>query len=367
MLGQCIDSNRARGRGLRLCTLASYNRPVMRGLDVTYFVRRIGMFFLVIFVAASFNFFIPRLAPGNPIGAITSRMSQASAGIENGQAMFEAYRKRFGLDEPLYVQYAKYMWNTIRFDFGQSLSAYPADVSEIIRPAIGWSMGLIGTSVVLTFGLGITIGALLAWKGTPKLVRALLPVTLIGGVLPYYLLAMLLLYVFAFTSRVLPMSGAYDSGTRIELSWPYITNIARHAVLPALSIMLTSLGTWALTMRGLMVNSIGEDYMLLADAKGLPKWRILWWYSVRNAIPPQVTHLGIALGYVVSGAILVEIVFSYPGLGYQLYQSIVNSDYTVIQGITLILAISVGLGVLLIDLIYPRLDPRVTYVAESSG
>jgi peptide/nickel transport system permease protein len=339
----------------------------MRGLDLTYFVRRIGMFFLVVFVAASFNFFIPRLAPGNPIGAINSRMSQASAGIENGQAMFEAYRKRFGLDEPLYIQYGKYMWNTVRFDLGQSLSAYPAEVSEIIRPAVGWSMGLIGVSVLLTFALGVTIGALLAWKGTPGLVKTLLPITMIGGVLPYYLLAMLLLYVFAFSTRLLPMSGAYDSGIRTELSWPYIGNIASHAVLPALSIIFTSVGGWALTMRGLMVNSIGEDYMLLADAKGLRKRRILWWYSVRNAIPPQLTHLGIALGYVVSGAILVEIVFSYPGLGYQLYQSIVNSDYTVIQGITLILAVSVGLSVLIIDLIYPRLDPRVTYVAESSA
>ena len=339
----------------------------MRGLDLSYFLRRIGMFFLVVFVAASFNFFIPRLAPGNPIGAITSRMANASAGIENGQAMFEAYRKRFGLDDPIYIQYAKYMWNTVRFDFGQSLSAYPADVSEIVRPAIGWSMGLIGVSVLITFALGVLIGALLAWKGTPRIVKAILPITMIGGVLPYYLLAMLLLYIFAFSSRALPMSGAFDSGISAQLSWPYIASVARHAVLPALSIILTSVGGWALTMRSLMVNTIGEDYMLLADAKGLPKSRILWWYSVRNAIPPQLTHLGIAMGYVVSGAILVEIVFSYPGLGYQLYQAIVNSDYTVIQGITLILAVSVGLGVLIIDLIYPRLDPRVTYVAESSG
>ncbi len=339
----------------------------MRGLDLTYFVRRICMFFLVVLVAATFNFFIPRLAPGNPIGAITSRMANASAGIENGQAMFEAYRKRFGLDEPMYIQYGKYMWNTVRLDFGQSLSAYPADVSDIIRPAIGWSMGLIGVSVLITFVLGVTIGALLAWKGTPRLVRELLPITMIGGVLPYYLLAMLLLYVFAFTSKVLPMSGAVDSGIPVELSGAYILTMARHAILPALSIILTSVGGFALTMRGLMVNTIGEDYMLLADAKGLPKWRILWWYSVRNAIPPQVTHLAIALGYVVSGAILVEIVFSYPGLGYQLYQSIVNSDYTVIQAIALVLAVSVGLCVLIIDLIYPLLDPRVTYVAESSG
>jgi peptide/nickel transport system permease protein len=178
---------------------------------------------------------------------------------------------------------------------------------------------------------------------------------------------MLLLYVFAFSTRMLPMSGAYDSSVQTELSWPFAGTVARHAVLPALSIILTSLGAWALTMRGLMVNTIGEDYMLLADAKGLPKSRILWWYSVRNAIPPQLMHLGIALGYVVSGAILVEIVFSYPGLGYQLYMAIVNSDYTVIQGITLILAVTVGLCVLIIDLVYPRLDPRVTYVAESSN
>jgi peptide/nickel transport system permease protein len=339
----------------------------MRGLDLTYFLRRIGMFILVVFVAATINFFVPRLAPGNPIGAITSRMANASSGIENGKEMFDAYRQRFGLDQPLYIQYARYMWNTVRLDFGQSLSAYPADVADIILPAIGWSLGLIGVSVLLTFAFGVTIGALLAWKGTPEMVRAVLPITMIGGVLPYYLLAMLLLYVFAFTTRVLPMSGAYDSGIPHDLSWAYITTMVRHAILPALSIILTSLGSFALTMRGLMVNTIGEDYMLLAEAKGLPKSRILWWYAVRNAIPPQVTHLAIALGYVVSGAILVEIVFSYPGLGYQLWQSIVNSDYTVIQAITLVLAVSVGLSVLIIDLIYPRLDPRVTYVAESSG
>ena len=163
------------------------------------------------------------------------------------------------------------------------------------------------------------------------------------------------------------MSGAFDSGIAKGFNWTYISNLIEHAILPASSIILTSIGGWALTMRSLMVNTIGEDYMLLAEAKGLRRGRILWWYAVRNAIPPQLAHLGIALGYVVSGAILVEIVFSYPGLGYQLYMSIVNSDYTVIQGITLVLAISVGLAVLLIDLIYPRLDPRVTYTSESSG
>src|SRR5947209_20541031 len=162
----------------------------MRGLDLSYFARRIGMFFLVVFVAATFNFFIPRLAPGNPIGAITSRMANASTGIENGKEMFDAYRQRFGLDQPLYIQYGRYMWNTLHLDFGQSLSAYPADVSDIILPAIGWSLGLIGVSVLLTFSFGVLVGALLAWKGTPELVRAVLPITMLGGVLPYYLLCM---------------------------------------------------------------------------------------------------------------------------------------------------------------------------------
>src|SRR5690242_21020778 len=222
----------------------------MRGMDLGYFVRRIGMFFLVVFVAATINFFVPRLAPGNPIGAITSRMASASAGVENGKEMFDAYRTRFGLDQPLYVQYAKYLWNTVHLDFGQSLSAYPADVSDIILPAIGWSLGLIGVSVLFTFAFGVAVGALLAWKGTPELVRAVLPITMIGGVLPYYLLGMLLLYVFAFTTRVLPMSGAYDSGIPNDLNWAYITSLVRHAILPALSIVLTSLGGFALTMRG---------------------------------------------------------------------------------------------------------------------
>src|SRR5262245_59314195 len=199
-----------------LCTYLPNVREqfAMRGVNLSYFALLFCMVFLVVFVAASFNFVIPRLAPGNPIGAFTSRMSQASAGIENGQAMFEAYRKRFGLDDPLYVQYAKYMWNTVRLDFGESLSAYPAGVWEIIRPAIGWSMGLIGVSVLITFGLGVTIGALLAWKGTPGMVKNVLPLTMIGGVLPYYLLAMLLLYVFAFSTKMFPMSGAYDSGIK---------------------------------------------------------------------------------------------------------------------------------------------------------
>jgi peptide/nickel transport system permease protein len=339
----------------------------MRGISLDYVLRRVAMFIFVVFVAATMNFLIPRLAPGNPIGAITSRMQQASAGIENGQAMFEAYRERFGLNDPLYVQYANYLANTLRLDLGYSLSAFPAGVWEIIQPSILWTIGLITVSVLITFVLGVTAGALLAWRGTPALVKALVPATMVLAVLPYYLLALLLLYALAFTTGLFPMGGAYDSAIKPGMNLAFMLNVAHHAVLPSLSIILSSLGLWALNMRGLMVNTIGEDYMLLAEAKGLKSKRILWWYAVRNAIPPQLTQLAITLGHVVSGSILVEIIFAYPGLGYLLYMAITNSDYTVIQGITLILAISVGLAVLIIDLLYPRLDPRVTYVAESAG
>jgi peptide/nickel transport system permease protein len=230
-----------------------------------------------------------------------------------------------------------------------------------------WTIGLVTTCVIITFVLGVAAGAFLAWKGTPKTVKMFIPLTMVFAVLPYYLLALLLLYALAFSTHLFPISGAHNSSIAPGFTWVFVRDVAYHSVLPALSIILSSLGLWALNMRGLMVNTVGEDYMFLAEAKGLPRQRILWWYSVRNVIPSQVTQLAIALGYVVSGAILVEIIFGYPGLGYLLYQSITNSDYTVIQGITLILAVSVGLAVLIIDLIYPRLDPRVTYVAESSG
>jgi peptide/nickel transport system permease protein len=238
---------------------------------------------------------------------------------------------------------------------------------EIIRPSIMWTIGLVTTCVIITFVLGVAAGAFLAWQGTPGMVKMLIPLTMTFAVLPYYLLALLLLYALAFSTHLFPISGAHNSSIAPGFTWAFWKDVAYHSVLPGLSIVLSNLGLWALNMRGLMVNTVGEDYMLLAEAKGLPQQRILWWYAVRNVIPSQLTQLAIALGYVVSGAILVEIIFGYPGLGYLLYQSITNSDYTVIQGITLILSVSVGLAVLIIDLIYPSLDPRVTYVAESSG
>jgi peptide/nickel transport system permease protein len=181
--------------------------------------------------------------------------------------------------------------------------------------------------------------------------------------IPYYLLAILLLFVFAFTLRWFPHSGTVGIG-RIStgaFDVGYYLDIAYHSILPALSIVLASAGGWAIGMRGLMVSVLGEDYLTLAEAKGLPQRRIFLKYAVRNAMLPQFTSLAIALGHVVSGAVLVEFIFTYPGLGYRLYQAVTQSDYAVMQGITFILVLAVAGAVLIIDLLYPKLDPRITY------
>lgn len=336
----------------------------MRGLNWGYLGRRFGAFLFVVFAAASINFLIPRLAPGNPIGAITSRLQTVSSGIEGGEEMFKAYRNMFGLDDNLGVQYVRYLWNTLRFQFGFSLSSFPAGVLEVIRPSLRWTIGLLTVCIFITFVLGVGAGALMAWRTTPRMIRMLIPFPMMFAVVPYYLLGLLLLYLLAYSNNIFPSKGAYDTSIRDVFSLHFLGSTARHAFLPALSIVLTGVGLWALTTRGLMINVLGEDYLTFAEAKGLGKWRIVVWYALRNAIPPQITQLTIALGHVVSGAVLVEIVFAYPGIGYLLYQAITFSDYTLIQGITYILALSVAAAVLILDLLYPRLDPRVTYVRK---
>jgi peptide/nickel transport system permease protein len=179
--------------------------------------------------------------------------------------------------------------------------------------------------------------------------------------IPYYLLAILLLYALAFGLRLFPSSGTAEIGSSPEPSFSHWMDILRHSVLPALSIILASIGGWVLSMRGLMVSVMGEDYLALARAKGLPDRVIFLRYALRNAILPQITVLAIALGQVVTGAALVEIIYSYPGIGYQLYRSIGNADYTMIQGITFILVLAVAAAVLILDLLLPRLDPRISY------
>jgi peptide/nickel transport system permease protein len=319
------------------------------------------MFVFIVWATASLNFLLPRLAPGDPIAGVVGRMSQKGASTEGSARLIAHYREVFGLDESIWVQYVRYLRALLTLDFGYSLASFPAEVMDIIARALPWTIGLLLSATVISFGIGTVVGAWLVWRPNQRMLQLLGAPLMMLSAIPYYLLGILLLYALAFELHLLPGGGSTKIGTGADSRLDYWLDILRHSILPALSIVLASIGGWMLSMRGLMVGVMGEDYLTLARAKGLPERLIFLRYALRNAVVPQVTILAIALGSVVSGAALVEIVYSYPGIGFQLYRAIGNADYTMIQGICFILVVAVAFAVLLLDLLYPRLDPRITY------
>ena len=330
-------------------------------MSAGYVFRRIAVFLVIVWVAASLNFVILRLAPGDPVAGMLARMTQQGGSVAGSDEVIRSYRQTFGLDEPIAIQYVKFVTSFVRFDFGVSLSTYPTRVNAIIGAALPWTVGLLAISTLLAFGLGTILGALLAWRGTPAILRRTLPVLMIAAAVPYYLLAILLLAIFAFGLHLFPAAGTAAIGAREATGLARAVEVIRSSFLPALSLVLGGLGGWMLGMRGLMVGVLGSDYLLLAEAKGLSSRRILFRYAIRNAILPQITVLALALGSIVSGAVLVEVIFSYPGLGSTLYRAIQNADYPLIQGITFVLVVAVGVAILILDLVYPLLDPRIRY------
>jgi peptide/nickel transport system permease protein len=343
----------------------------MRGLTKGYVLRRLGMWALTVWLGATLIFFIPRLSPGDPVAGMISRMIAQSGYVENSAELIEAWRARFGLDAPLYLQYLRYMRNLLPAmtpqglrivpDLGYSLTQFPVTVNEMIARALPWTLFLLSIATLLSFIFGNTIGALMAWRKTPGALKQLLPLSLTFTSVPFFMLGILLIYVFAFGLKWFPVGGGYGRGVEPGLNIEFIKSALYHAVLPVMAIVLASMGGWALGMRGMMITTDGEDYMVLAQAKGLTNSRQFWRYGVRNSVLPQVTALALALGGIVGGAVLVEYIFSYPGVGYLLYQGIVNNDYTLMSGIVLILILTTATAVLIIDLIYPLIDPRITY------
>lgn len=328
-----------------------------------YTIRRIFTFFLVIWVAASLNFFLPRLAPGrDPVRERLGALQATGGSFQEGiNEMVEAYQAKFGLDEPLWKQYFRYLGDALTFDFGYSLQNYPATVRGLIFDALPWTLGLLLVSTLLAFTIGTFAGALLGWERAPKAFQYLLAPFLTLSSIPYYLLGIILVYYFAFKVRAFPLSGGYDMGAQPEWSVDFALDVLNHSFLPAVSIILAQIGFWSLGMRAMMVTVQGEDYMTLAEAKGLRPFVIFLKYGARNALLPQTTSLALALGTIVSQAILVEVVFGYPGIGTLLYRAIGGFDYFLIYGIVLVIIVAIGLTTLILDLIYPFLDPRITY------
>lgn len=327
-----------------------------------YLFWRLVQFVIIVWGAATLNFFIPRLAPGDPIRERLLTMTRSgSVSQESIDQMVQAYDQQFGLDQPLPVQYVNYLWGALHLDFGYSLAQYPAKATTLITAALPWTIGLLLIATILAFGLGTLLGALMAWPKSPRALHYLVAPLLTLSSVPYYLLGLVLIYVFAITIRLFPLSGGYTTGTIPSLSLGFALDIAHHTILPALSIVVAAVGFWALGMRGMMVTTEGEDYMTMAEAKGLPEGWVFYHYALRNAILPQFTALAIALGTVVSGSVLVEVVFGLPGIGTLLYKSITGSDYFVIYGIVFIIVFAIAFATLILDLIYPLLDPRISY------
>lgn len=333
-------------------------------MRLDYLIRRIGLFFVVVWVAATINFVLPRLSGGNAIR--NQLMQQAATGgyVQNNiDAMVAEYDKEFGLDKPLLQQYVTYLLDIAHLEFGFSMASYPMRVSTLMGDALPWTLALLGLSTAIAFSLGIFLGGLLAWPKTPRfIVNVLLPPFLTLSAVPYYMLGLILLWVFAFQFHWFPIFGAYTPGVIPDWSdLEFWKDVAWHMVLPSLSIVLSAIGFWALGMRAMMVSVQQDDFVQFADAKGLTSRTVFFRYAGRNALLPQVTALGLTIGYILSGALLVEIVFSYPGIGGVLYRSIRAYDYAAIEGIVFGVIVSITIATLVLDLIYPLIDPRISY------
>ncbi len=331
-------------------------------MSVGYIVRRFLIFIAVVWAAATFNFLLPRLGGQNPIREKLVSQSALSGAVQAGlEEMVKDFEAKFGLDKPLWQQYLTYLSDMSRFDFNYSIANYPRKVLAMIGDALPWTISLLLVTTILGFIIGNLLGALMAWPGAPGFLKYVMPPILMMGAIPYFLLGLILVYIFGFFLSIFPMYGGYTTGTIPSLTPKFIWDVLWHSILPALSIILVSMGGWALGMRSLMVMTQGEDYVVFADAMGLRDRTVFTRYSIRNALLPQVTALALALGQIVSGAVLVEVIFGYPGIGTMLYQAIRGSDYYLVQGIVFIVIVSIGLATFILDIIYPLLDPRITY------
>jgi peptide/nickel transport system permease protein len=321
---------------------------------VRYVLQRLGFYLLAAWAAVTLNFFLPRLMPGDPATALFARLHGRLA----PEAM-DALRETFGLTRaPLGSQYLMYLGHVLRGDLGVSVAYFPSPVADVIRVGLLWTLFLAGTAVVISFALGTLLGAATAWWRRGWADRWLPPAFVFLGSFPYFWLAMVLLYVLGFTLRWFPLGHAYSDDIAPGWTLAFAADVLRHAVLPVGTIVLATIGGWLLSMRNTMISVLGSDYVNLARAKGLPPSRVLLRYAARNALLPSVTGFGMALGFVLGGSLLTEIVFSYPGQGYLLVQAVRNQDYPLMQGIFLAITLAVLGANWLVDLLYLWLDPR---------
>ena len=323
-------------------------------------VRRLIFLVFVIWAASTITFIIPRFSTRS---AIRERFAQLArtGGFSPAdlEKIIASMQHQFGLDRPLIQQYGDYMWSVIHLDFGYSLNKYPATVLDLISQALPWSIGLIFVTTILSFIIGNLLGAIAAWPRAPRWLRGIAtPFVLLTGV-PPVLMGVLLLFFIGFKLKLLPLGGAYSIGIIPNWSWDFALDMLAHQILPALALILGSVGGWVLSMRGMGVTIQGEDYVNFAEHKGLGGVTIFRDYYLRNALLPQVTGFALALGTLVTSAIVVEGIFGLPGIGTVLQLAIQSNDFPVIYGIVLFITIAVATLMVVLEFVYPLLDPRI--------
>ena len=324
-------------------------------------IRRLLFLILVIWAASTITFFIPRLSDKNPVRERFAELARSGGfAPADMDKIIASYSAKFGLDKSLGAQYVDYMTSIAHFDLGVSYNKYPKTVLGLIMDSLPWTITLLLVTTALSFIIGNLLGALAAWPRSPQWVRSFAtPFILFQGV-PPVLMGVLLLFFIAFRLKLAPLGGAYSTGVIPDWSSPaFILDVVHHQLLPGLALLLGSVGGWVLTMRGMGVTIQGEDYVNFAEHKGLDGSTIFKDYYLRNALLPQATGLALALGTVVSSAIVIESQFGLPGLGRVLDAAIRSNDFLVIYGVVLFVTIAVATLMVIMEFVYPLLDPRI--------
>jgi peptide/nickel transport system permease protein len=320
---------------------------------MSFIVRRVIFYLVAAWVALTINFFIPRAMPGNAVQAIMSKFPNLTP------SAYRALEAMLGVGHPgsIWHQYWAYLADVSHLNFGIDVSQYPASVSSLLAQTIPWTITLVGTATVIAFAIGTALGIMAGWRRGGWLDRVL-PGLMFFQAMPYFFLALILLELVAVRTHLFPLGQGYSGGLVPGWHWDFISSAIYHSLLPAFTIVIASVAGWMLQMRNLMLTTIGEDYVLAAQAKGLPDHRVVWTYATRNALLPQLQGFGLALGFVVSGAIVMEIVFSYPGIGLLLLNAVTSNDFPLMQAIFLVITFAVLLANLIVDVIIVFADPR---------
>jgi len=323
-----------------------------------YVTNKIAWFLVSIIIAIVVNFFIPRMMPGDPIDSLIASMGQFGAA---GKETAQSFRELFGVNKPIGEQFLKYLERLfLHFDLGPSLLYYPKPVADIIRSRLPWTIGLLGITTLIAWTLGNVLGALVGFSKRRKLNSAILLVNICVSRIPYYLLALILVFTLAYSIPIFPTGNAY--GILMNVNWGdinFIADVLRHLILPSLSIILVSVGGWMVSMRSMLVNILESDFLIFGESKGIKERDLMMEYAFKNALLPQVTGLAMSIGFMMGGSLLTEYVFAYPGIGSAFVDGVTGRDYNIVQGVFLFIIISVLGANLVIDLLYPLIDPRI--------